>query len=218
MASIVERLDHWVALPDRRRCGVRQIHEFKQHEGAIRSMDFHPHELLLVSGSQDRTVRLRSHPPHESHSHLSPRRSSSQPPLTPPDEGGTATKKLRIGLLRFGTGRQKMGRKRGTTPTLSRFTRRPRTGYNRVEENSAGVANRPRELISNSPIRHFCIALQAKLWDLESFEMVASYVDSTPVQAVTFDADGNHVITATQDHVKVLAWEPNQTVDYVDVG
>jgi WD40 repeat protein len=46
---------------------------------------------------------------------------------------------------------------------------------------------------------------QAKLWDLESFEMVASYVDSTPVQAVTFHGDGNHVITATQDHVKVRA-------------
>jgi len=47
--------------------------------------------------------------------------------------------------------------------------------------------------------------MQAKLWDLESFEMVASYVDSTPVQAVTFHGDGNHVITATQDHVKVRA-------------
>jgi WD40 repeat protein len=42
---------------------VRQIHEFKQHEGAIRAMDFHPHELLLASGSQDRTVctPLRGH-------------------------------------------------------------------------------------------------------------------------------------------------------------
>lgn len=45
---------------------VRQIHEFKQHEGAIRSMDFHPHELLLASGSQDRTVC--THPPEDTHS------------------------------------------------------------------------------------------------------------------------------------------------------
>jgi katanin p80 WD40 repeat-containing subunit B1 len=34
------------------------LHEFKFHEGPIRSLDFHPLEFLLATGSADRTVKF----------------------------------------------------------------------------------------------------------------------------------------------------------------
>nr|GFD40347.1 katanin p80 WD40 repeat-containing subunit B1 homolog isoform X3 [Tanacetum cinerariifolium] len=34
------------------------LHEFKFHEGHIRSMDFHPLECLLATGSSDKTVKF----------------------------------------------------------------------------------------------------------------------------------------------------------------
>ncbi|KAK3274882.1 Quinone-dependent D-lactate dehydrogenase [Cymbomonas tetramitiformis] len=58
-----------------------------------------------------------------------------------------------------------------------------------------------------------------KFWDLESFDMVASAgPDSTAVRAVAFAPDGQHLLSATPDHLKVWAWEPEQNMDIVDVG
>ncbi|KAK8706554.1 hypothetical protein V6N13_050115 [Hibiscus sabdariffa] len=34
------------------------LHQFKDHEGQIQSLDFHPHEFLLATGSADRTVKF----------------------------------------------------------------------------------------------------------------------------------------------------------------
>ncbi|MBA0705206.1 hypothetical protein Golax_017414, partial [Gossypium laxum] len=34
------------------------LHQFKDHEGQIQCLDFHPHEFLLATGSADRTVKF----------------------------------------------------------------------------------------------------------------------------------------------------------------
>jgi hypothetical protein len=61
----------------------------------------------------------------------------------------TAMRKLRIGLLRFGTGRQKLALDDKQIPTLSRRACRPWYGLQFWRGESAGVAKRPRELISH---------------------------------------------------------------------
>ena len=58
-------------------------------------------------------------------------------------------RKSRIGRLGFGTGRQKMALERWTIPKLQRRTCSPRYGRPYWRKNSAGVAKRPRELISH---------------------------------------------------------------------
>ena len=34
------------------------LHEFKHHTGAVTTLEFHPSEFLLASGSSDRTVKF----------------------------------------------------------------------------------------------------------------------------------------------------------------
>jgi hypothetical protein len=73
---------------------------------------------------------------------------SAAPALKLSPNDGFAMKKLRIVLLRFGTRRQKMALERWTTPKLSRRTCSPRYGLQSWRGKSAGVAKRPRELVS----------------------------------------------------------------------
>jgi hypothetical protein len=60
-----------------------------------------------------------------------------------------AMKKLRIERFGFGTGRQKLVLERCTKPKRMRRTCRPRYGLPSCRGKSAGVAKRPRELISH---------------------------------------------------------------------
>jgi hypothetical protein len=68
----------------------------------------------------------------------------------------TAMQKLRIVTLGFGTARQKRVLERRTNPTLSRRSCSPRYGLQSCRGKSAGVAKRPRELISptRNPLRY----------------------------------------------------------------
>jgi hypothetical protein len=62
-------------------------------------------------------------------------------------------------MLRFGTGRQRMGLERWTNPKLSRRTCSPRYGLPSCRGISAGVAKRPRE---RSPTPSLSLSSRAK--------------------------------------------------------
>ena len=58
-----------------------------------------------------------------------------------------------------------------------------------------------------------------RFWDLETFEQVdAVGPEALPSKAVLFDESGSHMLSATQDGMRVYAWEPVQMLDFVDVG
>jgi hypothetical protein len=63
--------------------------------------------------------------------------------------------RLRIVVLRFGTARQKMHLERWTNPNRSRRTSSPQYGLRPCRGESAGVAKRPRDLISHRNPQRF---------------------------------------------------------------
>lgn len=58
-----------------------------------------------------------------------------------------------------------------------------------------------------------------KFWDMEAFEMASStHPDLTRVRALCYTPDGDHMLTATQEALRVWRWEGVSTVDTCDVG
>ena len=58
-----------------------------------------------------------------------------------------------------------------------------------------------------------------RFWDLETFELVDTVgPEALPSKAVLFDESGSHMLSATQDGMRVYSWEPVQMLDFVDVG
>ncbi|EFJ23110.1 hypothetical protein SELMODRAFT_442850 [Selaginella moellendorffii] len=58
-----------------------------------------------------------------------------------------------------------------------------------------------------------------KFYDLETFELIGSSGPETSgVRVMGFNPDGRTIVSATQENLKVLSWEPLRYHDAVDVG
>jgi katanin p80 WD40 repeat-containing subunit B1 len=58
-----------------------------------------------------------------------------------------------------------------------------------------------------------------RFWDLETFELVAtSPLEATAVRCARFSADGECLLSGTQDTLRLCGWEPPAVHDTVDVG
>eukprot|EP00163_Fabomonas_tropica_P011476 TRINITY_DN2218_c0_g1_i4.p1 TRINITY_DN2218_c0_g1~~TRINITY_DN2218_c0_g1_i4.p1 ORF type:complete len:674 (+),score=128.51 TRINITY_DN2218_c0_g1_i4:2-2023(+) len=167
------------------------------HRSNTISVDFHPYGEFFASGSQDTNLKV-----------WDIRRKGCIQTYKGHQSG--------IGVIRFSPdGRWVVsGDESGAVKLWDLTAGKQLTEFTSHKARVSDIAFHPNEFLLSTASEDRSL----KFWDLETFDLVSNLSDSTRTRRMAYAKEGQVLVSASDQYMKVVGWEPPTCHDALDVG